>query len=81
MATQEEYLESISKSVEGLLRLSAIRSVEGMKAGDAIRLLGLAGLDRNLIAEICDTSPGTVSVRLSEAKRKEPAKQKRRKGE
>lgn len=44
MTTQEEYLESISKSVNGLLHLTAIRSVEGMKTGEAIRLLGASRL-------------------------------------
>lgn len=36
--------------------------------------LGQAGLDRNLIAEICDDTPSNVSVVLSRAKKKAKAK-------
>jgi hypothetical protein len=73
----EELLSTISKQIDQLLALAAINSVKGMKPTEAILTLGAAGLDRNLIAQITDSTPATVSVRLSEAKakRKPPNKE------
>jgi DNA-directed RNA polymerase specialized sigma24 family protein len=64
----DETLEKISDQLEQLIKLTAANTVKGIKQNQAIVLLGSAGLDRNLIAEILGTTPNTVSVRLSQAK-------------
>jgi len=60
----------LERKIDVLIRLLGARCVEGKTTTDAIQMLGRLGLDRPEIATICDTTPNTVSVRLSEAKRK-----------
>ena len=64
----DELLAQIKEKLEQLVRLSAVNAVKGLKQNQAIVVLGEAGLDRNLIADILGTTPGTVSVRLSQVK-------------
>jgi len=72
----EKTLEEISKKLDQLILLSAVNAVKGMKQTPAIVMLGAIGLDRNLIAQVVGTTPGTVSVRLSEAKKKSAPEKK-----
>ncbi len=68
---EEEILAAIDKKLDAIVRLLASRSIEGKpNKTEAIKTLGALGLDPNLIAEIVDTTPGTVYARLSEAKKK-----------
>ncbi len=60
----------LERRIDVLIRLLGARCVDGKTTTEAIQLLGRLGLDRLEIATICDTTPNTVSVRLSEAKRK-----------
>ncbi|MGB8590797.1 MAG: hypothetical protein WCC98_16760 [Candidatus Acidiferrales bacterium] len=64
----DELLNKISQKLDQLVALAAASAAKGMKQPDAIVLLGAVGLDRTVIAQILGTTPGTVSVRLSEAK-------------
>jgi hypothetical protein len=73
----EETLKKISKQLEHLVALTAIDAVKGMKPTEAILILGAVGIDRSLIAQIVGTTPGTVSVRLSEAKAKKNPSEKK----
>ena len=66
----EEILERIDTKLDTIIRLLASRSIEGKGKTEAILTLGALGLDMNLIAEIVGTTPGTVGVRLSEARKK-----------
>jgi hypothetical protein len=60
---------AVAEKLDVLIRLVALQLIADKGTVDGIRLLGRAGLDRNLIARVVGTTPGTVSVRLSEAKR------------
>lgn len=64
----DEILTQINEKLDQLVKLTAANAVKGMKQAEAIVVLGAAGLDRNLIAAILGTTPGTVSVRLSQVK-------------
>ena len=66
----EALLSKISEQLNQLLALFAANSVKDLKPTEAILVLGAAGLDRNLIARVTNSTPATVSVRLSEAKAK-----------
>jgi hypothetical protein len=63
-------IATLERKIDLLIRLLGARCVEGKTTTDAIRMLGRLGLDRPEIATICDTTPNTVSVRLSEARKK-----------
>lgn len=69
MATDFE--KAVLERLDQLVRLSAAQIVEGRSSSDAIRDLGQLGLGRNQIADVTGASAATVSVRLSEAKRKQ----------
>jgi hypothetical protein len=63
--------------LDTILRVVAWSAVDGRTLTESARFLSRLGLDRNQIAAICDTTPQTVSVRLSEAKRgAKPARQR-----
>ena len=64
----DQVLNEINQKLDQLVALVASNAVKGMKQAEAILLLGAAKLDRNLIAQILGTTPGTVSVTLSQAK-------------
>jgi DNA-binding CsgD family transcriptional regulator len=46
-------------------RLLALTVIDGKKQKDQVRLLAIAGMDRNEIAELLGTTPLTVSVAIS----------------
>jgi hypothetical protein len=68
-ANDEEVLKRIEAKLDQMLRLAALRITTGLKQAPAIQLLASAGIDRNLIAEILNTTPNTVSVTLSTMKK------------
>ena len=51
-------------------RLLALSVVDGKKQREQIRLLALAGLDRHEIAGLIGTTPLTVSVEISNMRKK-----------
>jgi CRP-like cAMP-binding protein len=61
--------QQVAEKLDALIRLVALQLVADKGTVEGIRLLGRAGLDRNLIAQVVGTTPGTVSVRLAEAKK------------
>lgn len=66
----EEILERIDTKLDIIIRLLAGKYIEGKGKTESILALSALGLDTNLIAEIVGTTPGTVSTRLSEVKKK-----------
>lgn len=74
----EQEAERIDAKLETILRVLAWSAVDGKSLVDSVEILSRLGLDRNQIAAICDTTPMTVSVRLSEAKRGTKATRRRR---
>jgi DNA-directed RNA polymerase specialized sigma24 family protein len=73
----DDVLNEINQKLDQLVGLVAANAAKGMKPTEAILLLAAAGLDRNLIAQIVGTTPGTVSVRLSEARAKKAPQEKK----
>lgn len=59
--------ETESKVVRRLLALSLI---DGKKQREAIALLSIAGMDRHEIAEMVGTTAGTVSVEISNIRKR-----------
>jgi DNA-directed RNA polymerase specialized sigma24 family protein len=59
--------------LDAVIRLLAIQLTAGLNTVEAILLLDRAGLDRGVIAEVCQTTPNTVHARISEARRKRKA--------
>jgi DNA-directed RNA polymerase specialized sigma24 family protein len=62
--------QDLGAKLDALVRLTALQVVGDRKGKDAIELLGRAGLDTDLIAEMVDTSSATVRAALSRARRK-----------
>jgi DNA-binding CsgD family transcriptional regulator len=66
---EQDVLERIESKLDQILRIAALQMTAGLKQTAAIKGLAAAGFDRNLIAELLDTTPNTVSVTLSTLKR------------
>lgn len=66
--------ERIAAKLDVVARLLALSLTRDLKTGEKILLLSKAGMDRVTIAQIAETTPETVSVRMAEAKRKARAK-------
>jgi hypothetical protein len=64
-----EPADDVGAKLDAIIRLLARICVQGGNKNESILTLGKLGLDRDLIAAVCDTTPGTVSTRLSEARR------------
>lgn len=62
-------LERIEAKLDQILRLAALQITGNMKGVSAIRLLGAAGFDRQLIADLLGTTPNTVSVTMSNSRK------------
>ncbi len=73
----EEILGRIDKKLDLIIRLLASKTIEGKPKTASILILGALGLDRNLSCKIMDTTPHTVSVILSRAKKEGKSKSKR----
>lgn len=74
MAEKLDQLISKSDQQITLLAVQAVSNLETTK--EKITFLAKIGLDRNQIAQACNTTPGTVSVLLSQAKAKAKGKKK-----
>jgi DNA-binding NarL/FixJ family response regulator len=75
---EEDTLRNIESKLDVLIKLSAGNLIKGTNKTDAILILGLCGLDVNTIADIVGTTNQTVSVRLSEQKKKGSTDKKKR---
>ncbi|MEX1046855.1 MAG: hypothetical protein WD757_01270 [Actinomycetota bacterium] len=53
-----------------LIRLSALQLVGERKRAEAIVVLGRAGMDNDLIADVVGTTPATVRAALSRERKK-----------
>lgn len=71
----EEKLDSIVRLLASIFAEST--GLEDKSKYDKIQKLSGLGLDRILIAEILGTTPGTVSVALSQAKNRKKKKAKK----
>lgn len=67
---EEEILWSIDKKLDTVVKLLAGNCIQGKNKTDAIITLGDLGVDTDIIAQIVKTTPGTVSARLSEHRKK-----------
>ncbi len=74
--TSEDRATELLEQVVGLLGLLLTKGLPepGMIQKEQIRILASAGLQSKQIADLLGTTPGTVSVRLSEAKKKAGSK-------
>jgi hypothetical protein len=66
----ENVNEQLLVMFDQLRRLTALQLIDGKKQIQAIQILNAARFDRNLIAELLNTTPGTVSVTLAKTKAK-----------
>lgn len=65
--------EELGKKLDQLIVLTAMALTATVeKKTEKILMLGQAGLDRNIIAKLCGTTPHSVSVVLSAAKKGKP---------
>jgi hypothetical protein len=67
--TTDQQFDFLANRIEGILKLLALQTASGKKAGEAAALLERAGLDRKTIAEILNTSPDSVRALLSQNKK------------
>jgi len=72
--TRDEQLTELTTKLDVISRLLALQICAQMRADskvekEQIEVLAQAGLDRHAIAGIVGTTPGTVSVALSKAKK------------
>jgi hypothetical protein len=74
----DDVLLRIESKLDQMLRLIALQSARELKQIQAIQLLGAAGFERQLIAELLKTTPNTVSVTLSTSKAKSKSSSKGR---
>jgi hypothetical protein len=71
----EELLNSIDSKLDILIKLVATTAVRDKPLGEGGPLLAACGLDRNTIAEIYNTTPNSVSVQKSVAKKRKNQRQ------
>ncbi len=62
--------DDLGTRLDHLIRLTALQVLGDRTGKEAIVLLGRAGLDYELIADIARTSPATVRATLSRARKK-----------
>lgn len=77
MPSDEVRLKDIDTKLDILIRLLASTIGSGLSLAERAPMLQRAGLDRNVIAAVCNSTPEAVSVRLAEAKRKKGDSRKR----
>ena len=70
MPAETTALERIEKKLDVLILLIASGVGIDLPISERAPILHRAGLDRNSIAAVCNTSPESVSVRLTEAKKR-----------
>lgn len=69
MKESEDGFARLEAKLDVLIRLFALTAVGGKKLKESAILLSKAGMAPKDIAAICDSTPNTVSVTLSQAKR------------
>jgi len=62
--------QELAPRLDVLIRLIALQVLGERTGSQAIVLLGRAGLDNEIIAELVGTSPATVRATLSRARRR-----------
>lgn len=62
--------QDAAAKLDQLIRLMALQLIGERTGAEAIGLLGRAGLDNDLIAEVVGTTPATVRSSLSRERRK-----------
>lgn len=62
--------QDLGSKMDSLIRLTALHLLGDKTGAEAISLLGRAGLDNELIAEVVGTTPATVRATLSRVRRK-----------
>jgi DNA-binding CsgD family transcriptional regulator len=62
--------QDLGPRLDALVRLAALQLLGDRTGAEAILLLGRAGLDNDLVADLVGTSPATVRATLSRARRK-----------
>ena len=66
----QDYERKLENELRIVRRLLALSLVEGKKQREQIALLATAGMDRHEIAELVGTTAGTVSVEISNLKKR-----------
>lgn len=74
--THDQQFDLLANRIEGILKLLALQTASGRKAGEAAVLLERAGLDRKTIAEVLNTSQDSVRSLLSQHKKQAKPKEK-----
>jgi DNA-directed RNA polymerase specialized sigma24 family protein len=75
MSEQEQILGEISKKMDRVIRLLALNLIKDMKTQkEKILTLSSFGFGPSEIAELLGTTSGTVSVALSQARKKKKEK-------
>ncbi len=62
--------QDLASKMDALIRLTALQVLGDKTGAEAISVLGRAGLDNDLIAEIVGTTPATVRGALSRVRRR-----------
>jgi DNA-binding NarL/FixJ family response regulator len=65
ITVNHELDEALINELGFIRRLLALSLIEGKKRKEQVRLLASAGLGRHEIAELLATSPGAISVEIS----------------
>jgi DNA-binding CsgD family transcriptional regulator len=68
--------QDLTAKMDALVRLTALQVLGDKTGSEAIAILGRAGLDNDLIAEIVGTTPATVRGALSRVRRRAGTKPK-----
>lgn len=78
--TKSDTADTIEEKLDVLIRLAALQLARNEETLEArAMLLSRAGLRPTEIAKLCDTTLGSVSVRLAEARRRKAGAKRRSK--
>jgi DNA-binding NarL/FixJ family response regulator len=75
-----DYEQKLENELRIVRRLLALSLIEGKKQREQIALLATAGMDRHEIAELVGTTAGTVSVEISNLKKRKSEESRGRRG-
>jgi DNA-directed RNA polymerase specialized sigma24 family protein len=68
--SQEDRIATLEAKLDVILRLLALQAIkEAQTVKEKAMLLSKAGISSREIAALCDTTPNTISVALSNAKK------------